>query len=56
MFKTEGKGVSCYTETEVLATLLPSVVWKVGNVPNEQGDLAVELSKQSVEQISSCCL
>ena len=32
------QGNLCYTVSESLSTLLPAVMWKVENVPNEPGD------------------
>lgn len=44
-----GKGDPSYIKAGNLATLLPLVVWKVGDVPNELCSLDTEISKQNVE-------
>lgn len=36
------KELSCYVEVELLATLSPAVLWKVGTGPIELDDLAKE--------------
>lgn len=44
-----------YRVAESSATLSSAITWKVGNVPNELGDLAQETSSQSLEG-ASCFL
>lgn len=41
------EGRSLLSSIRNFATLSHSVMWKVGNVPNELNDLAKEMAKQS---------
>lgn len=44
-----GKGRVCYVVAKYLAILVPAVMWKIKNVPNELGDTVKEISNRGVE-------
>lgn len=50
----------CYVVAKNLAVLVPAIMWKVENVPNELGDLVKEISNRVLKVPSifffSCCL
>lgn len=39
-----GKGRACYVVAKKLAVLVPAIMWKVENVPNELGEWVKEIS------------